>query len=95
MNVEPTSSIQFEEERSASVGISRPKVTLSTWLVRNSGGSIQNEKQAGYVLIAFAVLTLLTAGVIFLSGGGEEAKITAPAGKEVVYPPNAPPRLTE
>ncbi|HWH07286.1 MAG TPA: hypothetical protein VNU47_02045 [Candidatus Paceibacterota bacterium] len=95
MNVEPAPSVQFEEERSASVNPSRPSVTLSGWLVRNSGGSIQNEKQAGYVLIGFALLTLLTAGVIFLSGQGEEAEIAAPPGKEIVYPPNAPPRLTQ
>ena len=75
------------EQRSSEYGF------LIQWVMKISGGRIQNEIQANYVLVGFAALVIIV-GVIFLfSTGGNKAKFEAPPGQKIIYPQNGPPRL--
>lgn len=44
------------------------KSKLVEWVVRYSGGSIKNEKQATYVLLGFAVLGIIISLFLFFEG---------------------------
>jgi hypothetical protein len=91
------SHITFEnEEQLRPAQSSNNKASgIAQWVMKNSGGSIKNETQANYVLIALIVLCAVTTLFLMLSGGKSKAKFVAPPGQQIVYPENAPPRLQE
>ena len=45
------------------------------WVIKISGGSIKNEKQAQYILLGFAILSIIVSLFLFLGGGSRSKKI--------------------
>jgi hypothetical protein len=67
---------------------------LTGWLIRS--GYAKDENKAAKILLLIVViaigLSIVTTLIYFLSIR-RSAEITAPAGYEVIYPKNGPPRL--
>ena len=57
-----------------------PKVIQ--WVMKYSGGFVQNEKQATYVLLGFAVLAFAISLVLFFGGGGRTNRELPPGAIE-------------
>ena len=62
------------------------------WVIKHSGGIVKNEEQASYALLGFAALAIAVSLFLFFAGRGE-TKIEAPPGRNIIYPPDEPPRL--
>jgi len=55
------------------------------WVMKISGGSIKNEKQAQYVLLGFVVIAIIVSLVLIFSGGSQKPKII-PQFREDIEP---------
>jgi hypothetical protein len=69
LNNEPP-KIVFEDEefqRSRSFQTKTPKIV--EWIIKYSGGSIKDEKQANYVLLGFVVATIVASFFLVFGGG--------------------------
>ena len=62
-------------------------------VMRLSGGRINNETQASYVLIAVAALMIVASLFIIFGGGAGQAPFQIPFGNHLINLPNEPPRL--
>jgi len=53
------------------------------WIIKFSGGLVQNKKQANYVLLIFVVLSLVVSFYLFFGGGSrtEETEGLEPAAE--------------
>ena len=61
-------------------------------IMRLSGGRINNETQASYVLIAVAAL-MIVVSLFIIFGGAGQAPFNIPFGNRLINLPNEPPRL--
>lgn len=78
-NNEPK-KVVFEEENNwgAIKYYRQPTATkMVQWLVKHSGGLIKNDKQANYLLIAFALVIFAISLFIFFGGGHAQPKVPA------------------
>ena len=90
---------EFEVKNAEQEVISQPAASqkaespkMIIWAMKHSGGLIKDERQAEYALLGFAALTVIISLFLFF-GGGQETKIEAPPGQNVIYPSDEPPRL--
>lgn len=97
-NEQPAVAFEGEEFKQSERSFEPQAPRMAQWVIRHSGGRIQNGRQANYVLIGFILLAALTTFFLLSGGGGSAgernaASFTAPSGYKVVYPADAPPRL--
>lgn len=96
MNFDQSGNVTFETEASIPQANNKPVSSASLYagIIKLSGGAITDEKSARLVCIGvIAFSCLLIPYLVSLSLQHREVKIVAPAGYEVVYPKNTPPRL--
>lgn len=86
--------VQFQGEwRPSSPHVSSAKTPkVIQWVMRLSGGFVQSEQQASYVIFGFVVLAIVVSLVLMVGArGGPDIRL--PKGAKIIYPPNEPPRL--
>ena len=85
--------ISFETDNlKQSISSFKDDVPKMVQLVMKWSG-IKDQKQAEYVLLGFVVVAIGISLFLVFSGGGQKAKIEAPAGQKIIYSENTPPRL--
>ena len=88
-----TRSVTYHEKNPTSLPSSSWMIGL---VMKLSGGFITSERGAKSVLIVLVVLAgVISLLIIFGGGSTGSSGISAPPGSEVIYPPNAPPRLAQ
>ncbi len=71
-NNEPSKIVfEGEEFRQPAQSFQTPTPKIVGWVMKYSGGSIRDEKQANYVLIGFVVLAIIVFLMVILGGGSE------------------------
>ena len=95
MNFNQTGNVTFETDASIpQASLKKSSMSLFDVIIKLSGGTIADEKSARLVCVGVIVLAcILIPYIVSLSMQHHEVKMVAPAGYEIVYPPNAPPRL--
>ena len=77
-NNEPQ-KVEFEEFRQPSQSFQTTTPKITEWVMKHSGGTIKNEKQANYVLIGFVVVAIVISLFLFLgekiSNNPEDTKV--------------------
>ena len=87
------SGVEFEGDKYRSRIILGPPQTpkVIDWVMRGSGGLIQSERQAGYVLMAIVCgMVLLAVIFLFIAFAGPRR----PAGERIYANPLTPPTST-
>ena len=84
-----------EEFQQPSQFFQTPTPKIVEWVIKYSGGTIKDKKQANYVLVGFVALAIIISLFLISGGGGNEAEFKAPPGQKIIYPENEPPRLQE
>lgn len=94
-NNEPPKVVFEGEKFQQSQYFQTPTSKIVQWVIKYSGGTVKNEKQANYVLIGFVVVAVVISLFLVFGGGSGKTKFEAPPGQKIIYPENAPPHLQE
>lgn len=86
LTMEENQDIVFETD-SANVSVSsRQQKSILDAVIRFSGGYIQNQTQAAYLLGGFALVALLLSLLLFTFGGPPKARGPIPHGTSLTVP---------
>ena len=69
-NEPPKIVFEGEEFQRPSQSFQTPTPKIVQWVIKYSGGTVKDERQANYVLIGFVMLAIVISLFLFFSGGG-------------------------
>ncbi len=77
-NEPPKIVFEGEEFQRPSQSFQTPTPKIVQWVIKYSGGTIKDERQANYVLIGFVVLAIIIS-LFLLFSGGSNSKPSVPS----------------
>ncbi len=73
-NNEPPKIVFEGEEFQRPRSFQTPTPKIVQWVIKYSGGTVKDERQANYVLIGFVVLAIVVSLFLFFGGGNTQSK---------------------